>query len=70
MSLIKIKYDDCLLDVDGDAWDEIVQMRGGCNCCVSPPCAACSSPIEEWELNAVGYTYGEGAEENGKGGTA
>ncbi len=48
---------DCLLDVDGNAWRSLVENRGGCRCHISPPCSACSNPISEDELNEVGYTY-------------
>jgi hypothetical protein len=57
--LTKIAPDACLLDVDESAWRSVVEHRGGCNCCISPPCNACVEPITEEELNAVGYTYGE-----------
>lgn len=51
-----IKEDDCLLDVDEEAWRSIVERRGGCRCCISPPCNACTEPPSEEELNRVGYT--------------
>ncbi len=57
MSMETISDDDCLLDVDRAAWDRILEKRGGCRCCISPPCAACTEPITEDELNSVGYTY-------------
>jgi hypothetical protein len=56
--LIKISENDCLLDVDESAWNELVENRGGCRCHLCPPCHACSDPIEEVELNEVGYTFG------------
>ena len=55
--LIQIGEDDCLMDIDEAAWREIVEERGGCRCHISPPCGACTEPIGEDELNAVGYTY-------------
>lgn len=55
--LIFIDPDACLLDVDERAWELIVENRGGCRCHVSPPCGACCNPVEEDELNEVGYTY-------------
>ncbi len=55
--LIQIGETDCLFDVDESAYRRLLEKRGGCYCCVSPPCSACSDPIEEAELNAVGYTY-------------
>jgi hypothetical protein len=58
-ALIKINEDDCLLDVDESAWKRVLKHRGGCRCIFSPPCAACSDPITEQELNSVGYTYGQ-----------
>lgn len=57
--LTLISEDDCLLDVDESAWQRLVEKRGGCRCCVSPPCNACVEPPTEQELNEVGYTYGE-----------
>lgn len=56
---IKIPGDSCLLDFDEDAYFKIIERRGGCSCHISPPCNSCSNPIEEHELNKVGYTYGE-----------
>lgn len=55
--LIFIEPDACLLDVDERAWELIVEKRGGCRCHVFPPCGACCNPVEEAELNEVGYTY-------------
>lgn len=52
-----IAEDDCLLDVDEAAWRRVLDKRGGCSCCVSPPCNNCTDPITEEELNRVGYTY-------------
>jgi len=49
---------DWLSDVSRSAWDRLIEKRGGCNCCISPPCSACCDPITEEELNAVGFTYG------------
>lgn len=54
---LRISDDDCLFDVDEAAWNRIVSKRGGCRCCISPPCPACTEPITEDELNSVGYTY-------------
>lgn len=56
-NLTPISPDDCLLDIDETAWQRVFYERGGCRCNVSPPCAACSEPISEAELNEVGYTY-------------
>lgn len=52
-----IAEDSCLLDVDESAWRDLVEGRGGCSCCISPPCHACTEPVTEEELNRVGYTY-------------
>jgi len=54
---IEISDDECLMDVDESAWRRVVELRGGCRCCISPPCNACVEPISEDELNKVGYTY-------------
>lgn len=50
---------DCLVDHDVESWHSILQSRGGCTCFLSPPCNACSNPVTEEELNAVGFTYGK-----------
>ena len=55
--LKQIDHDVWLGDVDQAAWDTIIEWRGGCRCCISPPCHACSDPVTEQELNDVGYTY-------------
>lgn len=55
-----IAKDECLLDVDEAAWQRLLEKRGGCRCCISPPCNACSDPISESEMNSVGYTYETG----------
>ena len=55
--LTHISEDDWLADVDDVAWGQLVDGRGGCRCFLSAPCGACSEPISEAELNAVGYTY-------------
>lgn len=52
-----VSEDDCFIDVDSDAWFQLIENRGGCRCFISPPCSACSEPITEEELNRVGYTY-------------
>ena len=55
--LIHINEDDWLGDVDMQAWEALVENRGGCRCFQCAPCGACSNPITEEELNEVGYTY-------------
>ena len=60
--LTTISEDECLLDVDESAWRRLVEKRGGCRCHLSPPCAACSEPVTEAELNDVGYTYEQPAQ--------
>jgi hypothetical protein len=55
--LIYIEEDVFIGDVDESAWNQLVENRGGCSCHISPPCGACSNPVEEEELNEVGYTY-------------
>ena len=57
--MIRINEGDALFDVDEDAWRQVLEARGGCKCCIIPPCGACSEPITEEELNEVGYTYKE-----------
>lgn len=52
-----LETNDCLLDVDEDAWRRLLSKRGGCSCHLSPPCHNCTEPLTEEELNSVGYTY-------------
>lgn len=33
---------------------ELLEMRGGCRCYISAPCAACVNPIEDGEAKALG----------------
>ena len=61
--LTTISEDEWLLDVDESAWRRLVEKRGGCRCHLSPPCAACSEPVTEAELNDVGYTYEQPAQQ-------
>lgn len=60
-SLKHISESDCMMDIDGAAWKQIVEARGGRSCHISPPCKACVEPVTEEELNEVGYTYEGGA---------
>jgi len=56
----KLKHlpdDECLMDVDEQAWEILLEKRGGCSCSMCAPCFNCSEPISEEELNDVGYTY-------------
>ena len=55
--LIQISEDTWLGDIDESAWVRLLAHRGGCRCCISPPCNACSEPVQEAELNELGYTY-------------
>lgn len=63
--MIHIDEDTWLGDVDERAWFRLVEKRGGCRCCVSPPCSACTEPLTEDELNTVGYTYERAAMQGG-----
>lgn len=49
---------DWLGDHDEAAWRQLLESRGGCSCCISPPCNNCTEPPSEDELNEVGFTYG------------
>lgn len=33
---------------------KLLEMRGGCRCCVSAPCPACVDPIDADEAEALG----------------
>lgn len=37
----------------------LVESRGGCNCCISPPCAACVEPLQLLEAEALGIVDGD-----------
>lgn len=39
-----------LIDLSDDQIAELVEMRGGCNCHIRPPCFACSEPLKAFEL--------------------
>lgn len=56
---------DWLGDHDERAWRQLLEARGGCSCCISPPCNNCTEPPTEDELNEVGFTYGSGAASKG-----
>lgn len=36
--------------LSADDYAMFMDRRGGCSCCVSPPCHACCDPITEEEL--------------------
>lgn len=40
---------------------KLIEMRGGCRCCLSPPCSACSEPITHEEAESLGYEEKEPA---------
>lgn len=63
-ALIVLPAREWLGDHSMRAWHDLMTSRGGCNCCISPPCYACTEPPSEEELNAVGYTYGPEGEPN------
>lgn len=54
-----------MTDAEFDALDEhvandehlrkrLVEMRGGCRCCISPPCSACCEPLTLGEAERLG----------------
>lgn len=57
--LIKLPEKTSLMDFDQAAWEGLIEMRGGCRCHINPPCSACSDPVEEDELNELGYTLAD-----------
>ena len=65
MSLITLTEGVWLGDVDSDAWDSLLENRGGCCCHLFPPCYACTEPPTEDELNTVGYTWAPQDEQGG-----
>lgn len=38
----------------GDNSERLLDLRGGCNCCISPPCWPCSEPITQSEAEQLG----------------
>jgi hypothetical protein len=40
--------------MDDDTRARLIQLRGGCSCCVSPPCSACCNPLTEEEAIRLG----------------
>jgi hypothetical protein len=40
---------------DDDLRREMVDMRGGCRCHISPPCSACCSPLTQHEAECLGW---------------
>ena len=47
--------------VEDKVWNDrkllirLLEMRGGCCCCVSPPCNACVEPITFYEADRLGF---------------
>jgi hypothetical protein len=39
---------------DEALYRELIGLRGGCSCHISPPCAACCSPLEVHEAIDLG----------------
>ena len=49
----EIEYSDVYLE--GDQWQKVVELRGGCTCFMGhPPCGACSSPLTKDEEERFG----------------
>ncbi|MGA0610042.1 hypothetical protein [Caldimonas sp. KR1-144] len=46
--------DDALIDTHPEIYRRLIDMRGGCRCCVSPPCSACSEPLLLEEADRLG----------------
>ena len=40
--------------MDDDTRSRLIHLRGGCSCCVSPPCGACCNPLTEEEAILLG----------------
>jgi hypothetical protein len=40
---------------DSDMFARLVEHRGGCRCCISPPCFACCEPLTEHEAECLGW---------------
>ena len=39
---------------DEGVFKRLVEMRGGCRCCISPPCSACCEPLTMAEADRLG----------------
>ena len=46
--------EDALIDTNPAAWHRLLELRGGCRCCLSPPCNACVDPITQEEAERIG----------------
>lgn len=46
-------------DLTDEQREELVDHRGGCSCCISPPCWACSEPITLVEAVDLGWLSDE-----------
>lgn len=46
--------DEWLGDQHPDKQARLLEMRGGCRCCISPPCSACVDPVTDDEAEKLG----------------
>lgn len=42
------------IELTDEQRSELIKMRGGCRCHISPPCNACVDPIDEAEAESLG----------------
>lgn len=56
-----LKLPRTLEELDASEWWEVgnnqerlLRLRGGCNCCTSPPCFNCTEPITQYEAKRLG----------------
>ncbi len=48
-----------LLETDGgEGHKYLARLRGGCSCCVSPPCSACTDPLTGDEIDRIIDKFG------------
>ena len=55
-----LDWADTLLETNDDAREYLVsKLRGGCNCCVSPPCFNCTEPVNTAEAEDLLERFGD-----------
>lgn len=43
------------LELSAEQYAKLIEHRGGCYCCISPPCSACSDPMTVEEAIELGF---------------
>lgn len=42
------------LELSDEDYKRLIDLRGGCRCCISPPCFACCEPVTQQEAELLG----------------